>query len=39
MTDAGIDVSKYDTYSGRAPASSRTLYKGIHIEYILKQGN
>ena len=39
MTEAGIDVSKYNTYSGRAPASSGTLYKGVHIEDIWKQRN
>ena len=39
MTEAGIDVSKYNTYSGRALASSGTLYKRVHIEDILKQGN
>ena len=33
MTEAGIDVRKYNTYSCRSVAS------GVHIEDLLKQGN
>ena len=39
MTEAGIDVSKYNTHSCRSAASTRALYKGVHIEDILKQRN
>ena len=39
MAEAGIDVSKYNTHSCRSAASTGALYKGVHIEDILKQGN
>ena len=39
MTEAGIDVSKYNTHSYRSVASTRASYKGVHIEDILKQRN
>ena len=48
MVEAGIDVSKYNTHSDvskynthscRSAASTGALYKGVHIEDILKQGN
>ena len=39
MTEASIDVSKYNTHSCRSAASTGALYKGVHIEDILKQGN
>ena len=39
MAETGIDVSKYNTHSCRSAASTGALYKGVHIEDILKQGN
>ena len=39
MAEAGIDVSKYHTHSCRSAASTGALYKWVHIEDILKQGN
>ena len=40
MAEAGIDVSKYNNiHSCRSAASTGALYKGVHIEDILKQGN
>ena len=39
MAEADIDVSKYNTHSCRSAASTGALYKGVHIEDILKQGN
>ena len=39
MAEAGIDVSKYNTRSCRSAALIEALYKGLHIEGILKQGN
>ena len=39
MAEAGIDVSKYNTRSCRSAALIGALYKGLHIEGILKQGN
>ena len=40
MTKAGVDVSKYNyTHNCRSAASTGALYKGVHIEDILKQGN
>ena len=39
MAEAGIDVSKYNARSCRSAALIGALYKGLHIEDILKQGN
>ena len=39
MAEAGIDVSKYNARSCRSAALIGALYKGLHIEGILKQGN
>ena len=39
MAEADIDVSKYNTHSCRSAASTGALYKRVHIEDILKQGN
>lgn len=39
MVKGGIDVSKYNTHSCKSAASTGALYKGVHIEGILKQGN
>ena len=39
MAEAGNDMSKYNTHSCRSAASTGALYKGVHIEDILKQGN
>ena len=39
MTETSIDVSKYNTHSCRSAASTRALYKAVHIEDILKQRN
>ena len=39
MVKGGIDVSKYNTHSCKSAASTGALYKGVHIEDILKQGN
>ena len=39
MAEADIDVNKYNTHSCRSAASTGALYKGVHIEDILKQGN
>ena len=39
MAEAGIDVNKYNTHSrGSAPLTGG-LYKWVHIEGILKQGD
>ena len=39
MAEADIDVSKCNTHSCRSAASTGALYKGVHIQSILKQGN
>ena len=39
IAEAGTDVSKCNTHSCRSTASTGALYKGVHIEDILKQGN
>ena len=39
MAEVGTDVSKCNTHSCRSTASTGALYKGVHIEDILKQGN
>ena len=39
MAEAGVDVSKCNTHSCRSAASTGALYKGVHIQSILKQGN
>ena len=39
MAEAAIDVSKFNTHSCRSAALIGALYKGLHIEGILKQGN
>ena len=39
MAKGSIDVSKYNTHSCKSAASTGALYKGVHIEDILKQGN
>ena len=39
MAEAGIDVNKYNTHSCRSAASTGELYKRVHKEDILKQGN
>ena len=39
MAETGIDVNKYNTHSCRSAASTGALYKGVHREDILKQGN
>ena len=39
MTETSINVSKYNTHSCRSAASTRALYKAVHIEDILKQRN
>ena len=39
MAEAGIDVSKCNTHSCRSATSAGVLYKGVHIQSILKQGN
>ena len=39
MAEAGNDMSKYNTHSCRSAAPTGALYKGVHIEDILKQGN
>ena len=37
--EGGTDVSKYNTHSCRSAASTRELFKGVHIADILNQGN
>ena len=39
MAEAGIDVSKYNTHSCGSAPSTGALYKWVHIEDILKQGD
>ena len=36
ITEAGINVSKYNTHNCRSAASTGALFKGVHIENILK---
>ena len=39
MEEAGIDMGKYNTHSCRSDVSAGALFKGVHKEDILKQGN